>query len=137
MVSAAFCYDNSVRYREGADHDKGTKEIPLAKHHPITKTVEMRKQSMQGVAMPDLDPAKFMDTDREFEEWAFDTYEWLSLVGLGSPRVLLHDSIDPYLSRYQVPGEPGCEKHAITMISLTWEGLLPREWIQSLFIQVK
>ncbi len=32
-----------------------------------------------------------------------DLYEWLSLVRLGSPRVSSADSIDPYLSRYQVP----------------------------------
>ena len=126
-----------MRYREGADHDIGSQATPLAKHHPITKTVEMRKQSMQGVAMPELDPAKSMGTDRDFEEWALDTYEWLSLVGMGSPRVQIDDSIDPYLSRYQVSGDSDCKRNAVDMVSITWEGLLPKEWIRNLFIKIK
>ncbi|KFA63918.1 hypothetical protein S40285_03779 [Stachybotrys chlorohalonatus IBT 40285] len=38
------------------------------------------------------------------EEVATDIYEWLSLIRLDSPRVEVHDKIDPYLSQYSAPG---------------------------------
>ncbi|KAJ3495778.1 hypothetical protein NLG97_g3150 [Lecanicillium saksenae] len=60
---------------------------------------------------------------------AADLYEWLSLVRLGSPRVVYNDSIDPYLSRYSVPDSPPGE----TSVGRTsWDGLLNSSWASNL-----
>lgn len=86
-----------------------------------------------------LDPAESLNSDEDFEEWALETYEWISLVGLGSPRVLSSDTIDTYLSRYRVPNAAAALESPRTkcMVALTWTGLLPGEWIRDLFIQIR
>ncbi|KAJ6782631.1 hypothetical protein PWT90_00184 [Aphanocladium album] len=60
---------------------------------------------------------------------AADLYEWLSLVRLGSPRVLHNDTIDPYLSRYIVPDSAPGE----TSVSRTsWDGVFSSSWVSNL-----
>ena len=110
--------------------------MPLAKHHPATKTCATEKKFVQDVSMPELSSASSMESENSFETWALEIYEWISLVGLESPRIYMNDAIDPYLSRYQTPKLPEA-KQAINMVSLTWRGLLPGEWIRSLFIQFR
>lgn len=68
-----------------------------------------------------------------FEDASTECYEWLSLIRLGSPRVEAQDSIDPYLSRYQVPGEEGGE---VTMCKLSWQGFMSSNWLHELLIEI-
>lgn len=67
----------------------------------------------------------------EFEDFATELYEWLSLVRLQSPRIRVGDQIDPYLSRYQLPeGSQG----KICMIS--WQGFLAPSWTRQTLIDI-
>jgi len=63
----------------------------------------------------------------EYEEFATDIYEWLSLVRLESPRICCGDQIDPYLSRYQTPGD-GQNHEPATLCKISWQGLLSSAW---------
>lgn len=63
----------------------------------------------------------------ESDEFSTEIYEWLSLVRLGSPRVAAGDKIDPYLSRYQVPGDPE-EEQAVRLSKISWQGFLSSSW---------
>lgn len=76
-----------------------------------------------------------MKSDEDFQDWSLETYEWLSLVGIESPRVLVGDSVDPFLSRYQLSSPRGDSPEnlkALNMVSTTWTGFLPAQWIRSL-----
>lgn len=72
--------------------------------------------------------------DAELPEFASEVYEWLSLVRLQSLRVSAADSINPYLSRYQPPGEPG-QQHSARLCTIIWEGLLPPSFARRLLVE--
>ena len=109
-------------------------DFPIAKHHPVTKDCLPQLKTIEEVRVPILSPAPASDCDDDFKDWALETYEWLSLVALKSPRIVSNDAIDPFLSRYQVPdGESG---NISNMVALTWTGLIPAPWIMQLFISL-
>jgi ribonuclease P/MRP protein subunit RPP40 len=68
---------------------------------------------------------------------AADLLEWLGLVSLDSPRIRADDSIDPYLSRYQVP-ELG-EGSPITrnLVRMRWYGFIPPTFIRDVYIRAR
>ncbi|KAK2016719.1 ribonuclease P 40kDa subunit [Colletotrichum eremochloae] len=71
------------------------------------------------------------------EDFATETYEWLSLIRLQSPRVQAGDSIDPYLSRYQVPGDADADTDAPShsrVCKITWQGFFTPEWVRGVLI---
>lgn len=72
--------------------------------------------------------------DEELPAFAGEIYEWLSLLRLESPRVSSADSVDPYLSRYRPPGEPG-EWPLARLVTVVWEGLLPPCLARNLLIE--
>ena len=94
------------------------------------------------MSVPPLKPplAILEESNRlEFDEYATEVYEWLSLVRLGSPRVAVGDNIDPYLSTYAVPGglDPdgdGPQENRLCMVS--WEGFLAPTWTRKLLADV-
>ncbi|KAI3534633.1 ribonuclease P 40kDa subunit [Colletotrichum filicis] len=67
------------------------------------------------------------------EDFATETYEWLSLIRLQSPRVKAGDTIDPYLSRYQVPGDPDTPSHA-SVCKISWQGFFASHWVRGVLI---
>ncbi|TDZ20951.1 Uncharacterized protein Cob_v006208 [Colletotrichum orbiculare MAFF 240422] len=67
------------------------------------------------------------------EEFATETYEWLSLIRLQSPRVQAGDNVDPYLSRYQTPGGPDTPSQA-KVCKITWQGFFTSNWVRSVLI---
>lgn len=71
--------------------------------------------------------------DEELPEFASEIYEWLSLLRLRSPRVSSADSVDPFLSRYQPPGEPG-QWPISRLCTVVWEGLLPPHFARRLLV---
>ena len=107
-------------------------DLPIAKHHPVTKDCLPQLTTSERVRVPILNPAPASDCDHDSEDWALEMYEWLSLAALKSPRIVVNDTIDPFLSRYQVP-DSDSEKVSI-MVALTWTGLIPASWIMQLFI---
>lgn len=78
------------------------------------------------VVLPPLQPpsALYSDTDsQDLPDTLTEMYEWLSLVRLQSPRISPADTIDPYLSRYEIPGETA-EQSSAKLCTVTWEGIL-------------
>lgn len=65
----------------------------------------------------------------EAEEDVFELYEWISLARLGSPRVQANDNIDPYLSRYQVPGTTEGETIPGDVCTISWRGFFSSSWV--------
>ena len=108
------------------------KDAPIKKYHPVTKECSRRQSTPEKVQVPNLGALHSSDYDDDFEDWALETYEWLGLVAMESPRIFPEDTIDPFLSRYQVPhndsGKP------LNMVTLTWTGFIPASWLTHLFI---
>lgn len=71
----------------------------------------------------------------ELPETLGDIYEWLSLVRLQSPRISPQDSVDPFISRYQLPTEAS-EQNSTHICTITWQGLLPPAFAQTLLVDV-
>ena len=67
----------------------------------------------------------------DYEEFAADIYEWLSLLRIESP--LLDESfrakVDSNISRYQVPAH-GRTSYSVTKLS--WQGFISPDWVQTL-----
>lgn len=108
------------------------KETPITKHHPLTKGCLPQKRTIEKVRVPSIAPSIVPDSDEDLEDWALETYEWLSLVALESPRILSEDTIDPFLSRYQIPHNNS--ENVLNMVTLTWTGFIPATWITHIFI---
>ena len=98
----------------------------------MTKECLPQKSIIRGVRIPTINPPQLSDSDEGFEDWALEIYEWLSLIAMESPRICFEDTIDTFLSRYQVPnGDSGKASDTITM---RWTGLIPSYWVRKLFI---
>ena len=116
------------------DRSETANNAPITRHHPVTKECLPQQETTKRVRIPNLNPSRSSDSHEDFEDWALETYEWLSLIAMESPRVCLEDTIDPFLSRYQVPdGDPGILSN---MTILTWTGLIPNCWVRTLFIHL-
>ena len=111
------------------------KEPPIATHHPLIKSCLPNRRTTRAVLQPILEFTQVLTSNDEFEDWSLDIYEWLSLVGMQSPRVLREDSINPFLSRYQVPEHDSA--NCLDMVSLKWTGFIPALWIRALFIELR
>jgi ribonucleases P/MRP protein subunit RPP40 len=110
---------------------------PLAKHAPVSFTSEHGVVPNSQLRAPSLAiPSDFVTGDRlRIEEFATETYEWLSLVRLQSPRVLAGDDINDYLSRYQVPNDEGDAREAAFSV-VRWQGFLTSDWVRQLLVDV-
>ncbi|KAG4443567.1 hypothetical protein IFR05_000944 [Cadophora sp. M221] len=107
---------------------------PMEAHFPITKTVSPEIQELQ-VKTPSLNPPTEVDNSYggDFEDYAVETEEWLSLISLNSPRINPHDKIDPYLSRYIPPGDTHT---SCKLVRITWRGFLSPTWAHKMFVQM-
>lgn len=65
----------------------------------------------------------------DLEMFASDLYEWLSLVRLGSPRADAADGVDPYLARYEAPGDASGK---LSLQRISWQGFMSSEWLREL-----
>jgi ribonucleases P/MRP protein subunit RPP40 len=109
---------------------------PLDKHFPATFTSTPGRTN-HSLQKPHLspNPTSIAQRDRQsVEEFAAETYEWLSLTRLASPRVMRGDVIDPYLARYEFPGpESPCNED---IQKYTWQGFISPVWTKSLLMEV-
>ncbi|CAL3963846.1 unnamed protein product [Diplocarpon coronariae] len=107
---------------------------PMERHFPLNKTVSPDVQEMQ-VNMPSLQPPTDVDMSygADFEDYAVEVQEWLSLVLLNSPRIHPDDKIDSFLSRYVPPGDTltSCK-----LVKIAWRGFLSPSWAHKMFVQV-
>ena len=109
---------------------------PIAKHHPLTRKSIPNTRRTDAVLVPPLDPTNALKSSDDSEIWALETYEWLGLVSLQSPRILADDSIDSFLSRYKIPDHTS-RGEATNLRVLTWKGLIPATWVRSLIIELR
>ncbi|KAF5695472.1 ribonuclease P MRP subunit POP1 [Fusarium denticulatum] len=109
---------------------------PLEKFSPTACTSTSSISQDIAVLQPslDVDPEILSENDREsLEYFATEVYEWFSLIRLGSSRLEPRDSIDPYLSRYSVPGDDPKESK---VCKLSWEGFMSAQWLRGLLMDV-
>ncbi len=120
------------RHNKATDISIAEGDVPITKHHPVTKECAPQQKTTERVYAPNLNPPHSSDSDDCFDDWALETSEWLSLVALESPRILSEDAIDPFLSRYQVPHDDS--GNVLNMVTLTWTGFIPALWMRCLFL---
>lgn len=109
---------------------------PLDELHPTRLKASPEVSDELNVTLPPLTPP----SDLIFEtpnlpDSVSEIYEWLSLIRLQSPRVASTDIIDPYLSRYQPPGESD-EHTTAKLCAITWEGFLPHNFARQMLVEV-
>ncbi|PGH27402.1 hypothetical protein AJ80_00880 [Polytolypa hystricis UAMH7299] len=110
---------------------------PIKQHHPQTITLSPLQTSLERILVPPISstipPPSAANSGQEFlRESCEELEEWLALVSLNSPRVKADDSIDPYLSRYDVPNRDECV--SMDLVRVSWKGLVPSKWITQLLI---
>ena len=110
-------------------------ERPIAKHYPVTHNCSPHLATSRAVLVPNLAGSHRTSSYDEFEHCSLEIYEWLSLVAGGSPRVVREDTVDPFLSRYQVP-DANAEK-SLDLVIITWVGLVSASWIRTLFMALR
>lgn len=106
---------------------------PIAHFVPKPISVDPDTQIMNIVRVPSFPT----DIDQENFAQATDLLEWVCLVISRSPRTKEHDSIDPFLSRYQVPADTGestdadfAAKPAVqNLVTLRWHGFMHPDFV--------
>lgn len=107
---------------------------PLDAHFPTKITVPPRTSQGIKVNLPTLKPPSDSDASygADFEDYAVEMHEWLSLALVESVRIRSDDNIDSFLSRY-VP--PGASTTSSTIVKVTWHGFLSPFWARQKFVQ--
>ncbi|PSR92139.1 ribonuclease P 40kDa subunit [Coniella lustricola] len=111
---------------------------PLDAYQPIRCETTRDIFESINVILPSLKPSMARDTTLDLDDVPdslADTYEWLSLVRLQSPRLLSTDTIDPFLSRYSVPGNPE-EQTATRLCRVCWEGFFSPDFARQVLVNV-
>lgn len=109
---------------------------PLDTFNPTRCTASPEVFQDLDTTIPSLEPPASLASDsntQDLSDAVSEIYEWLSLIRLQSPRVSSADTIDPYLSRYEVPGEPG-QQSAAKLCTITWQGFLPPKFARQLLV---
>ncbi|KAF2765042.1 hypothetical protein EJ03DRAFT_280822 [Teratosphaeria nubilosa] len=107
---------------------EGTIESLQPKWHRLDPVVS-RLENVLVPAFPD-------DVlERDDHESATELLEWISLALADSPRVQQDDQVDPYLSRYRVPGPSGADGDSSSpdiehLRRFHWHGFLPASFAQ-------
>jgi ribonuclease P/MRP protein subunit RPP40 len=101
---------------------------------PANKTIT--PQIFRGIKanIPSLTPPTEVNAQygADFEDYAIDIHEWISMVLLTSPRIDPDDRIDPFLSRYIPPGDsPKSGK----LVKIIWRGFMPSSWANKGFVE--
>ncbi|OCL01504.1 hypothetical protein AOQ84DRAFT_306556 [Glonium stellatum] len=108
-------------------------ESPIAKHCPILKSIRPTITNLPNTLVPTITAI----SDTYNADASADLLEWLGLVSLDSPRIRAHDSIDPYLSRYQVPELGESDPVARNLVRMRWYGFIPPNFIRDVYIRAR
>jgi ribonuclease P/MRP protein subunit RPP40 len=108
---------------------------PLDLHFPTKLKVSPEISSDIKVNEPSLKPPTrtIPQYEGDFEDFAVEIHEWLSLISLNSPRIAPDDTIDPVLSRYVAPGDL---TKSIKLVKITWRGFIAPSWVHKTFSQL-
>lgn len=111
------------------------KPDPIDIHFPTKFVVQPQVSTCIDVILPPLKPPTY-DTasgyEADFEDFAVETLEWLSLVSLNSSRISPDDKVDSFLSRYVVPGEASTRSK---LVKVTWQGFFSSSWAHRLLVE--
>ncbi|KAK2755904.1 hypothetical protein FQN54_005700 [Arachnomyces sp. PD_36] len=126
----------------GRKHVKTRYDFPLKKHHPQILTPTPQITTLPNILVPPLHSLSLStstSTHREHQDNLTSLSEWLSLLSLSSPRTNANDDIDPYLSRYEVPGSGAAEEEeeegkTSNLVRVAWRGLIPEKWVGELLV---
>ncbi|KAA8567140.1 hypothetical protein MFRU_007g02360 [Monilinia fructicola] len=107
---------------------------PLSPHHPHKIICTPKVLSDIQVKRPAFKPATESNSnhDGDFQDFAIEIHEWLSLISLESPRINSTDNVDRFLSRYDPPESSGITEE---LVKVTWTGFISPSWAHSTFIQ--
>ncbi|ROW07030.1 hypothetical protein VPNG_06620 [Cytospora leucostoma] len=109
---------------------------PLEAFQPAKCASSPRTTEAVDAVVPPLKVDSGLVSGKEVQDlpdFAGEIYEWLSLVRLQSLRVSPKDDIDPYLSRYQVPGDSD-QNTRLKLCTITWEGFLSPNFGRQLLV---
>ena len=107
---------------------------PLNVHFPQRVTVSAEITSNIKVDIPPLKPPTdtSLEYGEDFDDFAVETHEWLSLISLDSPRINPDDRIDSFLSRYASPGQSTTYSN---VVKISWRGFLSPSWANRIFVR--
>lgn len=107
---------------------------PIGAVQPLIRIVNPEITLLDDVTVPAL-PDSFAEEDQDAPA---ELLEWLSLVSLGSPRVLQSDGIDPYLCSYSTPaftsGNENLSQSVQNLATLRWRGLIPSSFVTKVLL---
>ncbi|KAF1970297.1 hypothetical protein BU23DRAFT_538285 [Bimuria novae-zelandiae CBS 107.79] len=109
---------------------------PISKHHPSICEIKPEVTRLEQVAVPALKQADLPSLYGSEDAGALQ--EYLALMALDSPRVRAGDSVDPHISRYEVPvfdGLVGLKTR--NMVRVMWRGFIPPRFVREAFLLVR
>lgn len=111
-----------------------TEDTLLKIHHPQIIDCEPVLVTHPNTLVPPLQEMNINETalEEELRDHCDALCEWLAMVALASPRVSAEDSVDPYLSRYEVPNVEQAQPSSL--VNLKWQALIPSQWIMQLLL---
>ncbi|KAA6406916.1 MAG: hypothetical protein FRX48_09214 [Lasallia pustulata] len=125
--------EDSVTCAQANTNPLGANTNPLAKHHPLVRSVARAIRRSNAVLVPPFNLSEVASDRATAKDWAIEFHEWLSLVLLGSHSVRADNRMDSYLCRYSVLSEEVATP--TNLVHLRWSGFLPAPWIRTLFFE--
>ncbi|KAK3109418.1 hypothetical protein LTR53_017356 [Teratosphaeriaceae sp. CCFEE 6253] len=105
---------------------------PIAIHQPLVRSVQPSISPPEDAIVPAF-PETLEEADHSL---AAELLEWLTLLASNSPRVYHNDGIDPYLSRYSLPGAlgEGGDAGVQRVVRIRWHGFLHATFVSKIFL---
>ncbi|KAJ5280984.1 hypothetical protein N7478_006356 [Penicillium angulare] len=111
----------------GSTSEKKNESQPIERHFPQWIECAPLQNSFGRVLVPSLKGLVSTDMPEvELQDACGSVSEWIAMTQLRSPRVSVDDDVDPFLSRYSVPGVE--EASAQDLISLRWHAFISPQW---------
>lgn len=108
---------------------------PISPHQPIIRDIDPVTTNLPKTLVPSITVADLaLLYDREE---SLDLYEYLQMFSLASPRVSAHDSVDPHISRYEVPAIVRNKPRARNMVRVRWQGFISPQFAREIFLLVR
>lgn len=107
---------------------------PISIHQPSIHAITPSTTILRNVLSPKLTVGDLLQL-REQED-AMELLEWIHLLSISSPRLRASDKIDPFLSKYEVPGF-GQELVKRDIVRVRWRGFVPPQFVREMFLAVR
>jgi ribonuclease P/MRP protein subunit RPP40 len=109
---------------------------PISIHQPFIHNIDPVITAIPGVTVPKLNLSDL--TGLYDQEDALALQEYIHLLSLSSPRLSANDSIDPHLSRYEVPTfDMNVKLETRNMVRVRWRGFMGPRFVRDLFLMVR